>query len=96
MEGGDLRKALWKNENDEYAWERRGAQVALDIARGLHFLHSSGVIHRCAFTCCGAWHLHLCHVPCIWPPLCSLSNHWPNTIAHHHPLHATSVPVSPT
>jgi hypothetical protein len=72
-------------ESEEYAWEKRGAQVlrgfsavnmlevclkvcsqryrltelldsvkhflfvqvALDIARGLHFLHSSGVIHRC-------------------------------------------------
>lgn len=46
MEGGDLRRALWKNEGNEYAWDRRGAQVALDVARGLHFLHSSGVIHR--------------------------------------------------
>jgi serine/threonine protein kinase len=26
MEGGDLRKALWQNQ-EEYAWERRGAQV---------------------------------------------------------------------
>ena len=82
MEGGDLRRALWQNQ-EEYAWDRRGAQVlltpvevalypaqvlyidlsmmvstdvermchlqvALDVARGLHFLHSSGVIHRCS------------------------------------------------
>ena len=26
--------------------QRSCVQVALDIARGLHFLHSSGVIHR--------------------------------------------------
>lgn len=45
MEGGNLRQALRQNR-DEYAWDRRGKVVALDIARGLTFLHSSGVIHR--------------------------------------------------
>ncbi len=46
-QGGDLRQAFARDELDEYAWHDRGRQIALDIARGLHFLHTSGVIHRC-------------------------------------------------
>mmetsp|Transcript_9435 Transcript_9435/g.28385 ORF Transcript_9435/g.28385 Transcript_9435/m.28385 type:complete len:761 (-) Transcript_9435:1123-3405(-) len=45
MEGGDLRAAL-KAHSPEYTWERRGKAVALDVARGLLFLHNCGVIHR--------------------------------------------------
>lgn len=47
MEGGDLRAAL-KAHSPEYTWERRGKAVALDVARGLLFLHNCGVIHRWA------------------------------------------------
>jgi hypothetical protein len=32
MEGGDLRRALWQNQ-EEYAWDRRGAQVLLPFCR---------------------------------------------------------------
>lgn len=76
MEGGDLRRALWKNEGNEFAWERRGQQVALDIARGLHFLHSSGVIHRCESrwfqVCCvfAVRRLKVPDVPCGLKYLC--------------------------
>ena len=42
-----MRQAFARDELDEYAWHDRGRQIALDIARGLHFLHTSGVIHRC-------------------------------------------------
>ena len=42
------------------------AQVALDVARGLHFLHSSGVIHRCS-----RWELSqlcvVCHANMLLP-----------------------------
>lgn len=54
---GDLRRALWSDSADDFAWGRRGGQVALDIARGLHFLHSSGIIHRFGMA------LSLCHPP---------------------------------
>ena len=47
MEGGDLRRALDGLQQADFAWELRGKRVALDIARGLLFLHSSKVIHRC-------------------------------------------------
>ena len=46
VQGGDLRKALARDTKGEYAWSNRGRQVALDITRGLHFLHMSGVMHR--------------------------------------------------
>ena len=54
MQGGDLRQAFARDELDEYAWHDRGRQIALDIARGLHFLHTSGVIHRCLLVCSNA------------------------------------------
>ena len=44
-EGGDLRAALTRDEVGELAWNKRGRQIALDIARGLHFLHSHDVMH---------------------------------------------------
>lgn len=46
MEGGDLRTAL-TTDGDSFAWDKRGYGVALGIARGVSFLHESGVIHRC-------------------------------------------------
>jgi serine/threonine protein kinase len=45
LQGGDLRKAWLRNEG-LYAWGARGRDIALDIARGLRFLHSKGIIHR--------------------------------------------------
>ena len=61
-QGGDLRQAFARDELDEYAWHDRGRQIALDIARGLHFLHMSGVIHRC-------WLLHTAYLRsrCVQP-----------------------------
>lgn len=44
--GGDLRHALSADETGEYSWWGKGRALALDIAHGLHFLHSSGVTHR--------------------------------------------------
>ena len=43
MAGGDLRDALDKDKRTELVWYRKGYQIALDIARGLHFLHSHDV-----------------------------------------------------
>lgn len=47
LQGGDLRHALAADDDDEFRWDCRGREVAIDIARGLHFLHSAGVVHRC-------------------------------------------------
>lgn len=41
-------RRLGKNK---FGWYRQGKEVALAVARGLHFLHTSGVIHRYAHTC---------------------------------------------
>ena len=56
MQGGDLRTALSRElrlGTDEFSWYKKGKDIALSIAQGLHFLHTSGVIHRCiAVGCC--------------------------------------------
>ena len=46
MAGGDLRDALDKDKRTELVWYCKGYQIALDIARGLHFLHSHDVRRR--------------------------------------------------
>ncbi|KAK9818084.1 hypothetical protein WJX72_006882 [[Myrmecia] bisecta] len=44
MEGGNLYQAL-AQKGRECLWYQRGAKIALDIAKGMHFLHSHRVIH---------------------------------------------------
>lgn len=39
--GGNLCRALKTDE--ELSWYKKGHRIALDIVRGLHFLHSHGV-----------------------------------------------------
>ena len=49
MQGGDLREAIWRDirqGTSEYDWYNKGKDVALAVARGLHFLHRNGVVHR--------------------------------------------------
>ncbi len=46
VQGGDLRQALNADRTGELGWHRRGKSIALDILRGLAFLHDSHVIHR--------------------------------------------------
>jgi serine/threonine protein kinase len=47
LQGGDLCQAL--KHDDELVWYKNGHLIALDIVRGLHFLHSNGVRTT---TCC--------------------------------------------
>ena len=58
MEGGDLRAALNDDPEGELRWYNRGQSIALDIARGLHFLHSHDVRSRrgrcVVWSCCHA------------------------------------------
>ena len=42
-QGGDLRQALSSDVDGALGWYLRGHRVALDIARGLHFLHARDV-----------------------------------------------------
>ena len=45
-QGGDLRHALAADDGDEFRWDRRGWDIAVDILRGLCHIHASNVIHR--------------------------------------------------
>lgn len=47
VQGGDLRAALDGPQRGEYLWRKRGAGIAADIARGLAYIHTTGVVHRC-------------------------------------------------
>ena len=51
-QGGDLFNALQSSSHDSaeahpLSWWRRGRSIALDVARGLHFLHSQHVVSVC-------------------------------------------------
>ena len=53
--GGDLFSALQSSSHGSGAahplsWWRRGRSVALDVARGLHFLHSQHVVRICCIS----------------------------------------------
>ena len=55
MEGGDLWSALRGPHREELQWYGRGRSLALDIARGLHFLHEHKA--RLCFRCYVACHV---------------------------------------
>ena len=41
--GGDLCAAIARDTSEQLRWYNRGHRIALDIARGLYFLHSHEV-----------------------------------------------------
>ena len=43
LQGGDLRHALGGPHHAALSWYKLGAQIALDVIKGLHFLHSHNV-----------------------------------------------------
>ena len=45
MEGGDLRNALSGLQREEMTWYQNGQHLALDIIRGICYLHNNRVIH---------------------------------------------------
>ncbi len=49
MQGGDSRhalKGLGSKAAAQLRWHNKGAHIALDVIKGLHFLHTHGVLHR--------------------------------------------------
>ena len=70
MERGDLYTLLGKYQG-RFAWAKLGRYVALDVARGLAFLHSRNIVH---FECAC-----LCYTPAL-SPCCSRST-WPVVLA---------------
>ncbi len=46
QQGGDLMAALGSDKGRQMGWYNKGKSIAVDISRGLAFLHSSRVIHR--------------------------------------------------
>ena len=55
MEGGDLSEAIKHDAAGDLTWYNKGQRIALDIARGLHYLHSHDVRFKIASmsrVCC--------------------------------------------
>lgn len=46
MQGGDLKQALRGPLSATLSWYNKGAQIALDVIKGLHFLHCHGILHK--------------------------------------------------
>ena len=83
MEGGDLQSCIlqdcYPNTIGAFRWYKKGGRVALDVAKGLVFLHEQKV--RLAHASCVS--LSPCHqtcwlatalqsLSCFLPPLCVL------------------------
>ena len=47
LQGGDLRAALDGPRREQCLWRNLGAGIAADIACGLAYIHTTGVVHRC-------------------------------------------------
>jgi hypothetical protein len=46
MRGGDLAQALQRDVQGDLNWSKCGKKIAIDVAKGLCFLHANNVIHR--------------------------------------------------
>ena len=87
MQGGDLRTALHRERKEgkhDLDWYNKGKEVALAVAQGLHFLHTSGVIHRCGYCPHGTRVLHgscaAFNVSPTFPMMCSVPGR--NVVRH--------------
>lgn len=60
MEGGDLQSCIlqdcYPNCTGRFRWYKEGARVALDVAKGLVFLHEQKVRLQPIQTCCFCHH----------------------------------------
>ena len=55
MAGGDLYSCLHSKPSTEFSWYNRGCRVALDVARGLVYLHEQNVCRNDAVLR-NCWH----------------------------------------
>jgi hypothetical protein len=84
LAGGDLRGALSRHPGT-FRWGAggRGRALALDVARGLHYLHSRRIIHFIWVpSLSGCLHAQVRH-QLNMPPLFGSGSHW---LAEVHPL----------
>lgn len=51
MEGGDLYSKLAEDDSGNYLWHRKGQHIALDVAKGVCFLHSKNIAHLDLVSC---------------------------------------------
>ena len=76
VQGGDLKSALQTNEGKEkLQWRKQGRSIALDIIKGLHFLHSRRVSHLPLWPICctHSFVVFSCFNKVAWPdgPICA-------------------------
>lgn len=45
LQGGDLTDAIRGSRNGELGWYGKGRNIAIEVARGLAFLHSNRIVH---------------------------------------------------